>query len=84
MRAETVATNLKIHGISLLGFQESCDPEITDGEVKITEKIYVQVGTFQPYMILNQWQDDDTIKFFGEFKDCASLAKKIKELTKRK
>lgn len=82
MRAETVATNLKIHGVSLLGFEESRDPEITDGEVKITEKLYVQVGTFEPYMILNQWQDDDTIKFFGEFKDCSSLAKKIKELTK--
>jgi aconitase A len=81
MNAKSVATNLVKHGVLPLGFKESNDPQVEDGEVTITENLYVQVGVFEPYLILNRWQDDNTVAYLGEFKSIFSLANKIKKVT---
>ena len=81
MQAKSVVTHLKKHGISPIKFQESNDPQVEDGEVTITDDLYVQVGVFEPYLMLHRWQDDETILHLGEFKTISSLANKIKEVT---
>lgn len=81
MNAKSVAVNLVKYGIIPQGFKESSDPQIEDGEVTITENLYVQVGVFEPYLMLHRWEDDETLEHLGEFVTISSLANKIKKVT---
>lgn len=81
MNAKSVAVNLVKYGVLPIGFKESSDPQVEDGEVTIAENLYVQVGVFEPYLMLHRWEDDDTVAHLGEFKSISSLANKIKKVT---
>ena len=81
MNAKSVAVNLVKYGIIPQGFKESSDLQIEDGEVTITENLYVQVGVFEPYLMLHRWEDDETLEHLGEFTTISSLANKIKKVT---
>ena len=81
MNAKSVAVNLVKYGIIPQGFKESSDPQIEDGQVTIDENLYVQVGVYDFYLILNRWEDDETLAHLGEFTSISSLANKIRKVT---
>ena len=78
MKASFVFEGLLNHGITPMSCQESQDPQLDDGEVRISPSLYIQVSAFSNDLFLNKWIGNK-IQTIAHVKTVDSLAAHIKK-----
>lgn len=77
--ADRISLALAQLGVPVLSVKEGNECE--DGEINVTDKVSIQVGTFGSYLIVVAELDDETFQFYPERKN-TDLAGVIKDVRK--
>jgi hypothetical protein len=79
LSAQRMANALELAGVKIIGFEESRDPKVMDGEVTLENSLSVQVGS--DYACLCRVEDDD-IDYILEMEELYDVALFAEEVVK--